>query len=494
MSEGERGRLWGGRFAGAVDPEIDRFTVSLPFDERLARWDLVGSLAHARMLFEQGIVDRESSSLILEGLSGILAALEAGTLAVDGPYEDVHTWIEAQLVERVGEAGRRLHTARSRNDQTSAALRLYVRHALQELDGLLLDLAERFCRQAAAHRETWLPGYTHLQRGQPTSLAHHLLAHAWSLLADHRRLVAAWESAGVSPLGAAALAGTPHPVDPARTAALLGFRDAYPNSMLAVADRDYVLEAAFTCAVLMLHLSRFASEVVLWTSSEFGFAALDDRVAKGSSIMPQKRNPEPAEILRGKTARVAGDLTALLVLLKGLPLTYNSDLQEDKESVFDALDTARRSVRAAAVLADGLRYRPERMRGALDGGFLTATYLADHLVQRGVPFRDAHAQAGRAVRAAEERGVELWELESQELERHCPAAAPGVLAELRPEEVVRAHRSHGGPAPERVGEQLEEVRSRLRQARAWIDGREAPPIYRAFVAGELLVDGGTLAR
>jgi argininosuccinate lyase len=486
VSDGGPDRLWGGRFRGAVDPEIDRFTASFGFDRRLARCDLVGSLAHARMLYERGVLERTEARRVLEGLAGLLARLEAGELAVDGAYEDVHTWIEMQLVAAIGDAGRRLHTARSRNDQTSVALRLYVRESLEELDRGLLELAGGFCRRAAEHRETFLPGYTHLQRGQPTSLAHHLLAHAWTLLADHRRLVRVWELAGVSPLGAGALAGTPHPIDPERTAALLGFAGAFPNSMAAVADRDYVLEAAFACALLMLHLSRFASEIVLWTSSEFGFALLEDSVAKGSSIMPQKRNPEPAEILRGKTARVVGDLTALMVLLKGLPLTYNSDLQEDKEAVFDALDTATAAVRAGAVLLEGVGFRPERMRAALERGHLTATFLADHLVRRGVPFRDAHAQTGAAVRAADERGVQLWELDAAELRRTCPEAETSVLAELRPEDVVRAHRSLGGPAPERVAEQLESIGAELDAARGWLAGRRAPPVHRAFAAGTLL--------
>jgi argininosuccinate lyase len=478
--------MWGGRFSGAVDPEIHRFTASLPFDRRLARHDLVGSLAHARMLTETGILRRHDGHAILAGLSELLAEIEAGQLVVAGEDEDVHGWIERVLVERIGEPGRRLHTARSRNDQTGTALRLYVREALAGVLAAVAALQTTWIDQAAAHVETWLPGYTHLQRGQPISLAHHLLAHVWALTADARRLRAAWQAAGLSPLGAGALAGTPWPIDPGRSAALLGMDGIYPNSLLAVADRDYVVEAAFACALLMVHLSRWAEEIVLWTSAEFGFAELDDSVAKGSSLMPQKRNPEPAEILRGKTGRVVGDLTALLVMLKGLPLAYNSDLQEDKEAVFDALDTAGGALRAAVPLARGLVFRPERMAAALAGGFLTATDLADHLVAQGLPFRTAHAQAGQAVRAAEAQGVTLWNLPREILSAACPDADPAVAARLTPEASARARKSPGGPAPEQVAEQLAQARAAHAELAAWLDGLAPPPIYAAHLSGRLL--------
>lgn len=485
---GAGAQLWGGRFAGAVDPEIHEFTASLPFDRRLARHDLVGSLAHARMLNETGILARPDGDAILTGLSGMLAELEAGTLTVAGDDEDVHSWIERVLVERVGEPGRRLHTARSRNDQTGTALRLYVREALTVILAALAALQATWLDQAAEHVETWLPGYTHLQRGQPVSLAHHLLAHAWALDADARRLRTGWRAAGVSPLGAGALAGTPWPIDPLRTATLLGFDDVYPNSLLAVADRDYVVEAAFACALLMVHLSRWAEEIVLWASAEFAFAALDDSVSKGSSLMPQKRNPEAAELMRGKTGRVVGDLTGLLVMLKGLPLAYNSDLQEDKEAVFDALDTAANTLRAAVPLAHGLHYRPDRMAAALVDGFLTATDLADHLVARGVPFRTAHAQAGQAVRAAEALGVALWDLPADTLAAACPAADPAVAARLTPEAVARARRSLGGPGPERVAEQLARARATHAELVAWLESLPPPPIYEAHLSGRLLAE------
>ncbi len=478
--------VWGGRFAAGLDPAIHAFTNSLPFDRRLAPHDLVGSLAHVRMLLETGVLERDDAEAALGGLSGLLSDLEAGRLEVEGPDEDVHGWIERTLVERIGEPGRRVHTARSRNDQTGAALRLWTREACAGLAGAIVELVDAWLEQAGRHRETWMPGYTHLQRAQPVSLAHHLLAHAFALLADGERLRRAHEGAGRSPLGAGALAGTSHAIDPARTAALLGFAGPYPNSQLAVADRDYVAEVVFAAALLMTHLSRWAEEVVLWSSSEFGFALLSDRVAQGSSLMPQKKNPEAAELVRGKTGRTIGDLVALLTTLKGLPLAYDSDLQEDKEPLFDAVDTARGSLDATRVLASGLEYRPERMRAALRGGFLTATDLADHLVRRGVPFRTAHERAGAAVRAAEARGVELSELPADVLREACPEAGEDAADALDPEAAARARRSPGGPSPARTAEQLGAARERAAGLRDWLEGLEPPPILRAHREGRLL--------
>jgi argininosuccinate lyase len=482
------GKLWGGRFEGGVAPEIDRFTRSLGFDRRLARYDLIGSLAHARMLFERGILARSDAEAVLGGLAAMLAELEAGSLVVEGDDEDVHSWIERKLTARAGDAGRRVHTGRSRNDQTAVALRLWVREADAEVVGGLVGLMEVFLEQAATHREVVLPGYTHLQRGQPVSLAHHLLAHVWSLDADAARFERARETAGASPLGAGALAGTPHPIDPARSAELLGLPRVFRNSMHAVADRDYVLEASFAAALLMVHLSRWAEEIVLWSSAEFGFIALADSIAKGSSIMPQKRNPEPAELLRGKSGRVIGDLVAHLVQVKGLPLTYNSDLQEDKEALFDALDTARESLLASRVLAGGLRYRPERMRSALEGGYVTATDLADALVRRGLPFRDAHERTGRVVRLAEDRELELWQLPAAEVLGICPELEAADLAVLAPTASVEAHASPGGPAPARVAEQLEAATEAVVRWRSWKESLAEPAIVRAAREGRLLAD------
>jgi argininosuccinate lyase len=472
-----------------VDPRIDGFTTALGFDRRLLRQDLIASLAHARMLHERGVLAPADATAILGGLSQLLGEAERGTLAVSGTDEDIHSWIERQLRDRIGEPALRVHTARSRNDQTAIALRLYVREALRDLARGAIDFGAVLALTASAHLETWLPGYTHLQRGQPVSLAHHLLAHFWALDADARRLQELHDGGFLSPLGAGALAGSPYPIDPERSAALLGLPGAYPNSMLAVADRDYVVEAAFACALLMSHLARWAAEVVLWTSSEFGFVVLDDSVAKGSSLMPQKRNPEPAEILRAKSARVAGDVGALLMLLHGLPLTFNSDLQEDKETLFDALDTAAASLEVAPAILAGLRFRPERMRAALEGGFLTATDLADYLVAKGVPFRSAHHHAGQAVQAAERRGVELAALTLDELRAVWPGIESDVYEALRPETAVRRRAHAGAPAPDRVREQLELAAAATARSERWLEQASAPPpIVSAHREGRLLAE------
>jgi argininosuccinate lyase len=480
-------KLWGGRFEGHVDPEIHQFTASLPFDRRLVRHDLVGSLAHARMLQETGVLSSEDAAALLSGLSSLLCDVEGG-LEVQGEDEDVHSWIERELFIRVGEPAGRLSTARSRNDQTSTALRLFVREAIEDAVEKLVALQETWLEAARAHRETWMPGYTHLQRGQPVSLAHHLLAHFWSLAADRPRFERAHRSAGISPLGAGALAGTPHAIEPRRAARLLGFEEVFANSIHAVADRDYAVEAVFACALTAVHLSRWAEETVLWTSSEFGFAALEDSVAKGSSLMPQKKNPEPAELIRGKAGRVLGDLTALLVVLKGLPLAYGSDLQEDKEAVFDALDTTRNSLRAAGVVSAGLVFDRERLAAALCEGHATATDLADYLVSKGVPFRAAHEQAGRAVREAEKRRSSLADLPIAVLRSVCPLAGDDVALFLSPESSVRSRRSEGGPAPEAVSLQIEHAERDVERAREWLAKRQTPPIYRAHRDGRLLAE------
>ncbi|MEE8176080.1 MAG: argininosuccinate lyase [Gemmatimonadota bacterium] len=480
--------LWGGRFASPLDPAILEFTGSLHFDSRLVRHDVVAGLAHARMLLETGILEREEAETILHGLAGMLAEIESGSLRVEGPDEDIHTWIERTLTERIGPAAGRLHTARSRNDQVGAALRLYVRESVLATSSSLLALLETWLLQSSEHLTTWMPGYTHLQRAQPVSLAHHLLAHFWALEADGDRLRAAHGRAGVSPLGAGALAGTRHPIDPHRTAALLGFPKVCPNTLLAVADRDYVAETAFVCALLVLHLSRWAEEVVLWTSREFGFARLSDSVAQGSSLMPQKRNPEAAELIRGKSGRAIGDLTALLTMLKGLPFAYNSDLQEDKEPLFDALDTAAGCLEATRRMAAGLTFDAGRLRSALDAGFVTATDLADLLVERGTPFREAHRLAGLAVRQAEEDERELWELSPGALAAISPEIDAEIVGALRPESAGAARRSYGAPSPERVREQLEEAKAAVGRLAEWIAEQGAPPIYSAYLEHRLVAE------
>lgn len=475
--------MWGGRFRSGLHPLIRGFTGSLPFDRRLLRHDLVASLAHVRMLGDAGVLEGPEAREILAGLSSMLAEVEAGELEASGDDEDVHSWIERVLRERIGAAADRVHTARSRNDQTAVALRLFTREALEGTTAALLDLADELCERAGEHAESWMPGYTHLQRGQPVSLAHHLLAHGWALEADTRRLRSAHRTAGVSPLGAGALAGTPHPIDPERTARLLGFHATAPNSLAAVADRDWVAETTFACALTMIHLSRWAEETVLWSSAEFGFLELDDAVAQGSSLMPQKKNPEAAELVRGKSGRVVGSLVSLLVTLKGLPLAYDSDLQEDKEALFDALDTTTASLAAAATVLRGTTFRTDRMAEALSSGFVTATALADRLVERGVPFRRAHVRVGGLVRAAEESGCELRELPADVLAEHCPELDPEEVARLEPGAAAADHDVPGGPSPRRVREQRAALRDRLDEARAWLEEREPPPVLRSHREG-----------
>ena len=440
------------------------------------------------MLWEREIIDDNAASSILIGLSEILSEIEGGTLAVVGDEEDVHSWIERTLAERVGDDAKRLHTGRSRNDQAIIALRLYVRERIEDILSGIAGFSRVLIEDAAKHRDTFLPGYTHLQRGQPVSLAHHLLAHATALFQDVARLEAAHSAAGVSPLGAGALAGSGFPLDPERTTELLGLEGTFTNSMHAVADRDYVLDAAYACAMLMVHLSRWADEVVLWSTKEFGFIRLDDSIAQGSSLMPQKKNPEAAELLRGKSARAIGNVAGLLALMKGMPLTYNSDFQEDKEPLFDSLDTADWSAAAAIAIARGLHYQTEAMAAALRGGMLTATELADHLVRRGVPFRTAHEQSGLAVRAAEREGVELWEMRIEALRAVCPDVGDDVMDDLRPERAVASHDSPGGPAPSRVAEQQVGIEAALAALEARLDDRPPAPIYAAHLAGDLLGD------
>ena len=486
MTDSASEELWGGRFQSSLDPAVRRFTGSLGFDRRLVRHDLVGSMAHARSAWEAGVLEDDDAAAILSGLSEILADLEAGRLDVTGEDEDVHSWLERTLAERIGPTAGRLHTGRSRNDQTSAALRLWTRDALEERAAETARLVEAFCDRAADHVESWMPGYTHLQRAQPVSLAHHLLAHARALLQDGRRLRDVHRSAGVSPLGAGAVAGTSHPIDPRRTARLLGFEETFGNSLHAVADRDYVAEACFAGCLLLGHLSRWAEELVLWSSREFGFVELDDAVAQGSSLMPQKKNPEAAELLRARGSRAAGRLAGLLSTLQRLPLAYHSDLQEDKEPLFDVLDSARDGLGVAGVLLHGCRFRTDRLASALEEGFPEATRLADLLVERGVPFREAHRRVGRAVLAAEERGCSLPELPDGVLSELLPELGEANLEELRPDRLVRANDGPGGPAPGRVREQLEASRERADALRAWAEGREPPPVLRAHREGSLL--------
>jgi argininosuccinate lyase len=452
---------WGGRFSEPTDAFVERLNASVGFDRRLWREDIDGSLAHAAMLAKQGILTNEDLEAIRAGLAAIRADIEAGRFTWEQALEDVHMNIERRLTERIGPAGARLHTARSRNDQVATDLRLWLLRyldalgpRLDALQGALLDVAER-------DGDAILPGYTHLQRAQPILLAHHLLAYVEMFERDRGRFADCRERAAESPLGAAALAGTPFPIDRAATAQALGFLRPMANSLDAVADRDFAVEFAAAAALTMTHLSRLAEELVLWSSQEFGFVELGDAFATGSSIMPQKKNPDIPELVRGKTGRVFGDLVALLTLIKGLPLAYNKDLQEDKEALFDAADTLADCIEATARLLPALKVRRARMRAACDAGFVTATDVADYLARRGLPFRDAHHVVGRLVAWCIAHDRTLPSLTLDEFRGFSDRFEADVLEAVTVEASVAARRSAGGTAPERVAEALAAARERL---------------------------------
>ncbi len=454
-----RKRLWGGRFKGGPGPELREIGDSFAYDVRLLADDLIASMAHARMLGQTGIIPRGDASKIVKGLRGMLKDLAAGKLSLkDRGDEDVHAFVERVLVERIGKAGLRLHTARSRNDLVATDLRMWCRDEIEEIRGEIRALAGALAEAAGRAGSLIVPAYTHLQRGQPVLLAHHVLAHAEALLRDDGRLADAVKRADECPMGSGAATGTPFPVDRKAVAEELDFARPSRNSMDAVSDRDFAVELLSAAALSMVHLSRLSEDVILWTSREFGFASLDDSVSTGSSIMPQKRNPDPAELVRGKTGRVTGALVALLTTLKGLPLTYNRDLQEDKEPLFDAVDSWRVSLRAAAALMRGLSWNVEACEASLDEGFLEATELADHLVEQGVPFREAHDAAGKVVMLCEKRGERLRDLTLADLRSVDKRFKKSVLNRLDPHGAV-ASRSHvGGTAPKRVRENLRRIR------------------------------------
>ena len=464
MSERNTGPLWGGRFSSSPAEAFERLNASIPFDIRLAPYDVEGSVAHARMLGETKIVTEEESEELVRGLRAVLEEVESGRFSWTLEDEDVHTAVERRLREIVGDVALKLHTGRSRNDQVALDLHLFVRDAAGNIRDALLDAMRALVEVAETHRGLILPGYTHLQRAQPILLSHHLLAHFWAFQRDLTRLDAAREAASVSPLGAAALGGTPHPVEPALTAALLGTKP-LTNSLDAVSERDFALDLLYACTVLGVHLSRLGEEWVLWTSAEFGFAQLDDAYSSGSSIMPQKKNPDAYELMRGKAGRLIGNLNALLVTLKSLPLGYSKDLQEDKEPLFDSVDSV---LSVLAVLPEMLRtasFDGARMQEAA-GGFALATELADFLAARGVPFREAHRAIGQLVRRCEEASLPLEEVPDEELTAAHPALADLPRNLLTPEGSVANKKSPGSTSPGSVEEQIQQAREFLKSSRS----------------------------
>jgi argininosuccinate lyase len=454
-------KLWGGRFVEATAASVERFTASVHYDARLYRQDITGSRAHARMLVRQGLITPEEGEVIDQGLASILAEIEAGTFVFRPELEDIHMNIEKALTERIGAAGEKLHTGRSRNDQVSLDLRLYLREEGEGLRTLLARVQAGFANLARKYLGTVMPGYTHLQRAQPVLLSHHLLAYVEMFARDRDRLQDCLRRLNVLPLGAAALAGTGLPIDREFVAAELGFPAITANSMDTTGDRDFALEFLFCCTVIQVHLSRLAEELVLWASKEFDFIEIGDRYCTGSSIMPQKKNPDIPELIRGKAGRVTGALMGLLMTVKGLPLTYNRDLQEDKEPVFDALDTVRASLAITAELLGNLTFKTERLRAATRGGFMTATDLADYLVKKNMPFRQAHGVVGRIVAHCQARGVELEDLPLAELREFSELIGADVLEVLSVDGSVNSRISAGGTARERVEEALTRIENML---------------------------------
>jgi argininosuccinate lyase len=451
---------WAGRFSEPMSDLVKRYTASVDFDKRMWPQDIRGSLAHARMLARQSIISAQDLADIERGMAQVKSEIESGQFEWSLDLEDVHLNIEKRLTTLVGDAGKRLHTGRSRNDQVATDIRLYLRDAiddillLQQFQSNLLDLAER---EAA----TPLPGFTHLQVAQPVTFGHHLLAYFEMSRRDAERFADVRRRTNRLPLGAAALAGTTYPIDREYVAEQLGFDSVCENSLDAVSDRDFAIEFCAACALLMMHFSRMSEELVLWMNPRFGFVKIADRFCTGSSIMPQKKNPDVPELARGKTGRVYGHLTALLTLMKGQPLAYNKDNQEDKEPLFDAVDTVTDTLRIFAEMMNGISARPENMRDALRQGFATATDLADYLTRKGLPFRDAHEAVGLAVRRAEELGVDLPQLPLAELQKFSPLVADDIFAILTVEGSLASRNHTGGTAPEQVRAAISRARGRL---------------------------------
>ena len=449
--------LWAGRFSKEVDETVNAFNSSIAFDARMYAQDIRGSIAHATMLGKCGIIELSESEAIIAGLKEILADIESGKLEFDPSAEDIHMFVEAELTKRLGSTGKRLHTARSRNDQVALDIRLYLRDKMQDILKLIEQLAVTICDIASQHTETIMSGYTHLQRAQPITFAHHLLAYAQMLKRDRERILDAVERMNECPLGSGALAGTTYPIDRFMTAELLGFYAPVANSLDGVSDRDFCVEICCALSLLMTHLSRFSEEIILWCSWEFKFVELDDAFATGSSIMPQKKNPDVTELIRGKTGRVNGDLVTLLSMLKGLPLAYNKDMQEDKEAIFDAIDNTELCLKTFIPMLKTMRVLKENMRNAAAKGFINATDCADYLVKKGMPFRDAYKITGTLVARCIEQGLTLETLPLEQYKEMTELFDEDVYQAINLETCVKGRSSYGGPSPEAVKKQLADL-------------------------------------
>lgn len=460
-------KLWGGRFQKSTDALVEEFTSSISFDKRLYKQDIQGSIAHANMLGKCGIISQEDVKQIIEGLEGILKDIEAGNFHFEIALEDIHMNIEKRLTERIGAAGGRLHTARSRNDQVALDTHMYLKEEIQEIAGFLLGLQEAILDLAGNHLETIMPGYTHLQRAQPITFAHHMMAYFYMLQRDMERLQLCFAHTDLMPLGAGALAGTTYPIDRHYVAEQLGFANLYENSIDAVSDRDYIIEFLAFASVCMMHLSRLSEELILWSSTEFNFIELDDAFCTGSSIMPQKKNPDVAELVRGKTGRIYGHLFAMLTTAKGLPLAYNKDLQEDKEGLFDAVDTVKTSVAIYGAMLQNVKVHGDIMLDVLRRDFSNATDMADYLVKKGLPFRQAHEVVGKSVYYCIENKLVLTDLNMEQFKGFSPLLDEDILEVLKIENCVSARRSYGGTAPEAVSQAIRQGRSLITNSKAF---------------------------
>ena len=456
-------QLWKGRFQKELAKETNDFNASIAFDSRMYEEDIRGSMAHAAMLGQTGIIEKSASDKIIDGLEQILNDLKNGSLAIDPEAEDIHTFVEGELTKRLGQTGKRLHTARSRNDQVALDIRMYLKKECDVLSEKIKSLVEVLCEKAEQEKDTIMPGYTHLQRAQPITFGHHLMAYAAMLLRDLDRLQDTKKRMNALPLGSGALAGTTYPIDRTVTAGLLGFDKICENSLDGVSDRDFCIELAAALSTVMVHLSRFSEEIILWCSWEFKFVELDDAFSTGSSIMPQKKNPDIAELVRGKSGRVFGDLMTLLTMLKGTPLAYNKDMQEDKEAIFDAVDTVKMCLNAFTPMIETMTVLRENMRHAAAKGFINATDCADYLVGKGLPFRDAYKATGELVALCIQKGTTLEALPLADYQNVCALFDEDVYKAIDLDRCVKQRLSRGGPAPESVLAQIAHTKAILQK-------------------------------
>ena len=454
-------KMWAGRTDGATEKIADDFNSSIHFDNRMYKEDITGSMVHAAMLAKQGIISHEDAEALRDGLAGILEDLETGKLAIDMECEDIHMFVEAVLTQRLGDVGKRLHTARSRNDQVALDIRMYLRGQIDEISQLVRTLLDTLTQKAETYKAAIMPGYTHLQRAQPITFGHHLMAYAMMLLRDLERLADCRKRMNQSPIGCCALAGTTYPINREYEAKNLGFDGVCRNSLDGVSDRDFCVELLSALSVLMMHLSRFSEEVILWCSWEFQFVSLSDAYTTGSSIMPQKKNADMAELIRGKTGRVYGDLMALLTTLKGLPLAYNKDMQEDKESIFDGVDTVKMCLQVFTGMLATMTANPQNMKRAAQKGFINATDLADYLVKKGLPFRSAYQISGQLVALCIQENTVLDELPMEIYQKYCELFDTDLYEAIALETCVAKRTSQGGTSVASVEEQIQYVRSQI---------------------------------